>query len=70
MKKHFSASFISNHTIFITGSSAFVRGINRAYMATGLGFANHPNLYNVESETEILEDWFNLDYSFGMFSAD
>ncbi len=36
----------------------------------GLGFANRLEYsYNVESETEILENWFNLDYSFGMFSA-
>lgn len=36
----------------------------------GLGFANRLEYsYNVEDETEILENWLNLDYSFGMFSA-
>ena len=36
----------------------------------GLGFANRLEYsYNVESEQEILENWLNLDYSFGMFST-
>ena len=36
----------------------------------GLGFANRLEYsYNVENDQEIFENWLNLDYSFGMFSA-
>lgn len=36
----------------------------------GLGFSNHLEYsYNSDLETEILENWLNLDYRFGDFSA-
>lgn len=37
---------------------------------SGLGFSNHLEYsYNVETKKEILENWLNLDYTLGMFSA-
>jgi hypothetical protein len=36
----------------------------------GLGFSNHLEYsYNSETKEEILENWLNLDYSLGIFSA-
>jgi len=36
----------------------------------GLGFSNHLEYsYNVDTEREIFEDWLNLDYAKGIFSA-
>ena len=36
----------------------------------GLGFSNHLEYsYNTDTEREILENWLNLDYTLGMFSA-
>ena len=36
----------------------------------GLGFSNHLEYsYNTDSDQEILENWLNLDYSKGIFSA-
>jgi hypothetical protein len=36
----------------------------------GLGFSNHLEYsYNTDTEREILENWLNLDYALGMFSA-
>jgi hypothetical protein len=73
MKKLFSASFylITITQFIITGSSAFCQSESTGLTwPQGLGFANHLEYsYNVESETEILENWLNLDYSLGMFSA-
>jgi hypothetical protein len=37
---------------------------------SGLGFSNHLEYsYNVDTKQEILENWLNLDYTLGMFSA-
>lgn len=36
----------------------------------GLGFSNHLEYsYNTDTDTEILENWLNLDYSKGIFSS-
>ena len=46
-----------------TGNSWFI-------WPEGLGFSNQLEYsYNIDKETEILENWLNLDYSKGIFSA-
>jgi hypothetical protein len=73
MKKYFSALFYSLTIVlfFITVSPILAQSESSGLTwPQGLGFANRLEYsYNVEDETEILENWLNLDYSFGMFSA-
>jgi len=72
MKKFISAKLYL--TIFIlpfTGSPLLAQTESTGLTwPQGLGFANRLEYsYNVETEKDILENWLNLDYSFGMFSA-
>jgi hypothetical protein len=54
---------LSNNSFAQSGSSWLV-------WPDGLGFSNQLEYsYNTESEQEILENWLNLDYSKGIFSA-
>jgi hypothetical protein len=70
MEKYFSVLFITV-ILFLTGSPLLAQTESTGLTwPQGLGFANRLEYsYNVESEKEILENWLNLDYSFGMFSA-
>ena len=57
--------------LFITASPVLAQSESSGLTwPQGLGFANRLEYsYNVEDETEILENWLNLDYSLGMFST-
>ncbi|MBT8387875.1 MAG: hypothetical protein KJO12_10725, partial [Ignavibacteria bacterium] len=55
---------ISYNTLLAqTGDSLFI-------WPEGLGLSNQLEYsYNIDNKTEILENWLNLDYSKGIFSA-
>ncbi len=72
MKNSYSAlSFFIITILLFTGSPLIAQTESSGLTwPQGLGFANQLEYsYNVENDREIFENWLNLDYSFGMFSA-
>ncbi len=71
MKKlFFCNSLIISSILLITTQSVAQTGGRLNIMPEGLGFSNHLEYsYNSDLETEILENWLNLDYIKGIFSA-
>ena len=67
--KKFSCIFIL--LLIVISTSTIAQSDSRWFiMPEGLGFSNQLEYsYNVEKETEILENWLNLDYTKGIFSA-
>lgn len=69
MKKNFYSIFLVIFFIITSLSLAQTESTGLTW-PQGLGFANRLEYsYNVDDEREILENWLNLDYSFGMFST-
>lgn len=69
MKKYFC--FALPVIIVILSGEVYSQSDNQwLFMPDGLGFSNQLEYsYDIEDKREIFENWFNLDYSKGIFSA-
>ena len=57
-------------TILLILSANFIYAQSDIKLPPGLGMSNQLEYsYDVDNETEILENWFNLDYRYGIFSS-
>ena len=71
MKKTFCISIAIILTFLFYTSSIYSQvGSSGLKWPEGLGLANQLEYsYNVDGDYDILENWLNLDYFYGMFSA-
>ena len=71
MKNLYSALKLSSILILLFSSNSIAQSENSWFIwPEGLGLSNQLEYsYNIDTEQEILENWLNLDYSKGIFSA-
>ena len=71
MKNLYSALKFSSFLLLIFSSNSIAQSESSwSIWPEGLGFSNQLEYsYNVDTKQEILENWLNLDYSKGIFSA-